>query len=148
MDFSKVVSVSGKGGLFKVIKPTRTGVLLESLDKKKQRMVAGTMRKVSALSDIAIYTTSEKESAPLKKVLKKIYAEFADDLGVSSTSQPGELKAFLKHILSDYDESRVYVSDIKKMINWYAVLLREAPQLLQQEETETPGESADEPESE
>lgn len=131
MEYNEIASVAGKGGLFKVVKPTRTGVILESLDENKQKLVAGATQRISVLSDISIYTTTQEGSAPLEDVFKKIFAEFGDDPGVTSTSDSDELKAFIKHILPDYDESRVYVSDIKKLVNWYGYMLKYAPELLQ-----------------
>lgn len=132
MDYSDIASVAGKGGLFKIVKPTRTGVILESLDDKKQKLVASATQRISVLSDISIYTTDQEGSKPLEDIFRKINEEFDDDLGVTATSEPDELKAFLKHILPDYDEQRVYVSDIKKVVNWYNALRENAPELLKE----------------
>ncbi|QSE97676.1 DUF5606 family protein [Fulvivirga lutea] len=136
MEYSEIASVSGKGGLFKVVKPTRTGVILESLDDKKQKLVASATQRISVLSDISIYTTTQEGSIPLEDVYKKIYSEFKDDLGVTQTSDPDELKAFIKHVIPEYDEARVYVSDIKKLVNWYGSLLQYAPELLMEKKKE------------
>ncbi len=130
MEFKDIASVSGKGGLFKIVSPTRSGVILESLDKYKKRFIAGVHNKVSVLEEISLYTKSSKGSEPLKDVLQIIYKEFGDDPGVEGGSSGDEYKAFLKHILPTYDESRVYVSDIKKVVSWYHILLNEAPDLL------------------
>lgn len=132
MEYSDVASLSGKGGLFKVVKPTRTGVILESMDDQKQRMAASASQRISVLSDISIYTTDQEGSTPLEDVFKKIYKEFDNDLGVTPTSDNDELKAFIKHIIPNYDEQRVYVSDIKKLIKWYNTLYQEAPELLKE----------------
>ncbi|MEM9856262.1 MAG: DUF5606 domain-containing protein [Bacteroidota bacterium] len=142
MEYSDIASVSGKGGLFKIVKPTRTGVILEALDASKKKLVAGATQRVSVLSDISIYTTNQEGSAPLGDVFKKIKEEFDDDPGVTSTSDPDELKAFLKHILPEYDEDRVYVSDIKKLVNWYKNVYDHVPELLTKEENDTETEEA------
>ncbi|UII23083.1 DUF5606 family protein [Fulvivirga ligni] len=134
MEYSDIASVSGKGGLFKIVKPTRTGVILESLDDKKQKLVASATQRISVLSDISIYTTDQEGSIPLGDVFKKIFNEFDDDLGVTSTSEPDELKAFIKHIIPNYDDQRVYVSDIKKVINWYNALRANAPDVLKEQD--------------
>lgn len=133
MEYSEIASVAGKGGLFKVVKPTRTGVILESLDDSKQKLVAGATQRISVLSDISIYTTTQEGSVPLAEVFKKIKAEFGNDLGVTPTSDADELKAFIKHILPDYDQDRVYVSDIKKLVNWYGSVMQYAPELIVEE---------------
>ena len=119
MKFSDLAAVSGKGGLFKVLKPTRTGAILETLDGSGKKLVVGMQAKVSILSDISIYTTDGEGSVPLQEVFRKVHKEFSGDTGLNSGSEPDELKSFLKFILPNYDEERVYVSDIKKLVNWY-----------------------------
>lgn len=136
MDFSDIAAVSGKGGLFKVVSPTRTGVILETLDGTNKKMVANMQTKVSILSDISIYTTDQEGAVPLGEVMQKIHKEFNGDTGLTSGSDPDELKAFLKFILPDYDESRVYVSDIKKLVTWYNIIAEKFPEVL----TEKPAE--------
>lgn len=132
MDFSDIASVSGKGNLFKIINPTRTGVILESMDEHKKKMVATMHNKVSILSEISIYTTDAEGAVPLEDVMRKIHKEFSGDTDLDKNSSPDELKAFLKFILPDYDESRVYVSDIKKVVSWYDQLVKEAPEVLEE----------------
>ena len=134
MDFSEIASVSGKGGLFKIVSPTRNGVILESLDAEKKKLIAGIRMKVSVLSDISIYTTDAEGAVPLEQVMTKIHEEFEGDTGLTSSSDPDELKAFLRHILPDYDEDKVYVSDMKKLVTWYNKLSRDHPELFEAKE--------------
>ncbi|MEQ6167467.1 MULTISPECIES: DUF5606 domain-containing protein [unclassified Ekhidna] len=136
MDFSDIASVSGKGTLFKVIQPTRTGVILESLDEHKKKMVATMHNKVSILSEISIYTTDAEGAVPLEDVMRKIHKEFDGDTDLDKNSSSEELKAFLKFILPDYDEGRVYVSDIKKVVSWYDQLVKQAPEVLVEKKEE------------
>ena len=139
MDFKDIAAVSGKGGLFKVVKPTKTGVILESLDDNKAKLVTTLNQKVSVLAEISVYSTGEQETIALNEVFWKIKEEFDDDPGVDKTSDPEELKSFLAHILPDYDRERVYVSDIKKIVSWYQIVYQFAPELLvesQEEEKE------------
>ena len=137
MEIKDIAAVSGKGGLFKVIKPTKTGVILESLDDAKAKLVTTMSQKVSVLAEISIYITGEKESIPLQEVFVKIKNEFGDDPGVDKNSDPDELKSFLAHIMPDYDKDRVYVSDIKKIVNWYLIVYQYAPELLEEVKEET-----------
>lgn len=130
MEFKDIAAVSGKGGLFKILKPTKSGVILESLDDKKARLVATVHNKISVLEEISIYTHTSEGTTPLKEVFYTINKEFGDDTGLDRNSDSDELKSFFGHILKDYDEDRVYVSDIKKMVTWYNVLVKEAPELL------------------
>lgn len=132
MTLSDIASVSGKGGLFKVLAPTKSGVILESLDAAKTRLVASSNQRISILSEISIYTNTKEGSTPLLDVLKKIKATYGNDTGVDSESDSNELKAFLKSVLPDYDESRVYVSDMKKLVKWYALLLEVATEIFEE----------------
>lgn len=136
MDFKDIASVAGKPGLYKVVAPTRSGVILESLDDQKKKLIAGPSHRVSVLSDISIYTTTTEGAEPLEDVMKKIYKEFDDDPGVDSNSSKEELYAFLEFILPDLDKTRVYPSDIKKLVSWYKVIYAEAQELLKEEKKE------------
>src|SRR5690349_8837779 len=133
MKLNEIASVSGKGGLFKIVGTTKAGLILESLDASKTKLVTGGSHKISVLNEISIYTNTKEGTAPLADVLKKIHAEFGTDPGVDSESEASELKAFLKSVLPDYDEQRVYVSDIKKLVKWYATLVSEVPEIFKEE---------------
>ena len=130
MELKDLASISGKGGLFKVLKPGKAGMILESLDDPKQRLVANPNMKLSLLDEISIYTTTKEGTIPLGDVLRKIQQEFPEDLGIDSNSDPVELKSFMKAVLPEYDESRVYVSDIKKLLKWFEAIRKVAPELL------------------
>ncbi len=132
MTIADIATVSGKGGLFKVLAPTKSGVILESLDDAKTRMVATSNHRLSLLNEISIYTTTKEGNTPLEDVLKKIQKDFGDDTGVDGNSDSDELKAFLKSVLPEYDENRVYVSDIKKLVKWYEVIRKYAPEVLKE----------------
>lgn len=140
MEFKDIAAVSGKGGLFKVVNPTRTGAVLESLEDGK-KLVVGMQAKVSVLSDISIYTTDGEGAVPLIDVMTKIHEEFAGDTDLDKNSDPEELKSFLKHILPTFDEDRVYVSDIKKLVTWYNQLAQLAPEILTPTKEEKPKKS-------
>jgi len=134
MTLDDVATISGKGGLFKVFKPAKTGVVLESLDEAKTKLVATPNHKLSILSEISIYTTTKEGTVALADVLKKIHTSFGDDLGLDSDADGAELKSFLKSVLPEYDENRVYVSDIKKLVKWYSVLMKYAPEIVTAQE--------------
>jgi hypothetical protein len=136
MELSEIASISGKGGLFKVLKPGKSGVLLESLDATKTRIVASATQRLSLLSEISIYTTTKEGTVSLEEVLKKIYKDFNNDLGVDGDSEASELKSFLKSVLPEFDENRVYVSDIKKLVKWYGLLLEVAPEIFEDKKEE------------
>ena len=130
MEYKDLASVAGKGGLYQIIKPTKSGVILESLDAKKSKLIAGANHRVSILEEISIYTTDQDESVALTKILHTIHGEFEGDPGVDGSSSNEELRAFFNHVLPTHDEERVYPSDIKKVVSWYKNVLEHAPELL------------------
>ena len=136
MEFSEIASISGKSGLYKILKPGKSAVVLEAMDATKTKIVAGATHRVSVLNEISIYTTTKEGTVPLAEVLRKINEQFGSDLGIDGESDPTELRAFLKSVLPEFDEQRVYVSDIKKLIKWYSILLTEAPEILKSAEKE------------
>ncbi len=147
MNFKDLATVAGKPGLFKILKPSRTGVILESMDAKKTKLVAGMSQRVSILSDISIYTLTEEGAEPLESVMQKIEAEFQGDLGLDANPDDAELRAFMKHILPEVDEARVYTSDIKKLITWYNLIRMQAPEVLNKSEEEKAEDSTSEDKS-
>jgi hypothetical protein len=136
MEFKEIATVSGKGGLFKVLNPTRSGVILESLDEKKSKLIVNANSKVSILHEISIYTTDNEGTVALEDVMRKVHKEFAGDTGLTKNSDNEELKSFLKHVLPTYDADRVYVSDIKKLVNWYSILVDVAPEVFEEPKEE------------
>ncbi|MFH4967617.1 DUF5606 domain-containing protein [Gaetbulibacter sp. M240] len=121
MSLEKVLSISGKPGLYKLITQTRGGFIAESLVDKK-RMSVGIQQNVSILSDIAIYTLTEE--VPLAEVFKKIQSK-ENGRKASVNPKDGKLKLeeYFFDVLPEYDEDRVYASDIKKVIQWYNLLV-------------------------
>jgi hypothetical protein len=134
MTLADIATIAGKGGLYKILKPTKSGMILESLDDAKTKIVATPNHRLSVLSEISIYTTTKEGTVALLDVLKKIQAEYGNDPGLDETADNAELKAFLKSILPEFDETRVYVSDIKKLVKWYSILLMHAPEIFIPEE--------------
>lgn len=121
MDLKDIIAISGQSGLFKFISQGRQGIIVESFSDKKRTCVYAT-QKVNSLSDIAIYT--DDKEVPLADVFKNIYEKENGGEAISYKSSPEELKKYMAEILPDYNRERVYVSDIKKVINWYNILLK------------------------
>ncbi|WP_018344723.1 DUF5606 domain-containing protein [Cytophaga aurantiaca] len=130
MELREVAAVSGRGGLFKILKPTKNGVILEAIDASKKRFVAGANERVSILNEISIYTTDKEGSVALETILQKINAKYGADTKITPKSSDDELGAFLASVLPDYDREKVYLSDIKKLANWYAILFANFPEVL------------------
>jgi hypothetical protein len=119
MDLSKILSISGKHGLFQVVSQLKNAVLVESLIDKK-RFPAFAHEKISSLKEISVFTTGEDK--PLKDILKALYDKFEGKAAINTKSDDKSLKAFFLEVVPDYDQDRVYSSDIKKIINWYNML--------------------------
>jgi hypothetical protein len=111
-----ILAISGKGGLFKFIAQARNGIVVESLEDKKRHVAPATAR-VSSLVDIAIFT--QDEEVPLADIFFKIHAKSEGKETLSHKASAAELKSFFEELVPDYDEDRVYVSDIKKVFQWY-----------------------------
>ena len=122
MNIDGIIAVSGKPGLYKVIGQTKNGVIVTSLSDGK-KLAMSSSSKMSALQDIAIYTYAEE--IPLVDVLEKIRIKEEGKAAIGHKSSAAVLTDYFRTILDDYDEDRVYPSDIKKVISWYNTLQRE-----------------------
>ncbi len=120
MDISKILSISGRPGLWEMKAQTRGGVLAESLlDGKK--IPVNIKHNISILSEIAIYTYAEE--VPLREVFQKIGEKENFQKSIDPKSSKNELTTYFREILPNFDEDRVYASDIKKVIQWYNLLI-------------------------
>ena len=120
MTLDKILSISGKPGLFKIVTQTRSGLVAESLIDGKKTSV-NVHSNVSILSEIAVYTLTEE--LPLREVLKKIMEkENGGPTTISHKDPKIKLEEYFFEVLPDYDEDRVYASDIKKIVQWYNLL--------------------------
>ncbi len=115
-----ILAISGQPGLYKLVSNTKNGIIVENLETKKRTPSYATA-KVSALEDIAIYT-EDGDDKPLNEVLLKIKEKEGGEQALSHKLGNNELKAYFDEIMADYDKERVYVSDIKKVIQWYNIL--------------------------
>ena len=121
MSLEKVLSISGKPGLYKMTKQTRSGFLAESLLDQKKISVSA-RHNVSLLTEIAIYTLTKE--VPLREIFEKIATKEDGKQTISHKVPKVELEEFFFGVLPDYDEDRVYPSDIKKVVQWYNLLVK------------------------
>jgi hypothetical protein len=119
MNIEKILAISGKPGLFELKIQTRSGFVAESLiDGKK--ITVGLRSNVSLLSEISMYTYNEEK--PLVEVMRAIAIKENEGPALSHKEDNNKLLSYFKEVLPDYDEERVYASDIKKVLNWYNIL--------------------------
>ena len=119
MELKEIFSINGMGGLYKVASQTRSGFIMESLADGKKIPVS-TNHRVSSLGDISVFTS--KDDLPLAQVLKTIHAKTNGTVSVDLKADNDTLKNYFKTILENFDDQRVYASDIKKMLSWYLIL--------------------------
>lgn len=119
MNLEKILSISGKPGLYVLKVQTRTGFVAESLTDGK-KITVNLKSNVSLLSEISIYTYNGEK--PLAEIMNIIASKEKFGQALSHKEDNVTLLNYFKEILPDYDEERVYASDVKKILNWYNIL--------------------------
>lgn len=120
MDLSKVLSITGKGGLFLLVSKGKNCFIVESLEDGK-RFPAFSHDGVANLENISIFT--EDEDVTLQSVFQSIYKKENGGLCGIKLSDNNAIKAYFAEVLPNYDRERVYVSNIKKVLTWYNILI-------------------------
>lgn len=133
MELRTVLSISGKPGLFKLIAHRKNGVVVESLIDGNRTSIPATAN-VSSLGDIAIYTYEEE--VPLREVFKAMAEVTEGKEAISHKSSKDQLEDFFGEVLPKFDQERVYASDIKKVVQWFNILVKnDLLSLLDEEES-------------
>lgn len=129
ISYKDLAAVAGKPGLFRILKPTRSGVILESLDDQKKKFVAGINQRVSILQEISVYTTDQEGVIGLPEVFNRIHTQFNGVLPIDQKAEGAELGSFLSTVVPAFDRDKVYTSDIRKLVSWYTILHERMPSL-------------------
>lgn len=119
MQLEKIISISGKPGLYKLVSQLRNGFIIEDVSTKKKVSI-GNSSQVSLLDNIAMFTLDKE--VPLFEVFENIAKKYDYKEAIAHKSKDEELKAFMSDVLPNYDETRVYASDMKKLAQWYNIL--------------------------
>ncbi len=120
----KILAISGKPGLYKVVSRGRQNLVVETLDDNKKRMPAFASDKIISLNDIAMYT--DDDDIPLKNVLKLIFDKEVGkpiDMDVKKADREA-LREYFAQVLPNFDRDRVHDSDIRKLLQWYNIIVR------------------------
>ena len=133
MNLTGIIAISGRPGLYKVIAQGKNNIIVESLIDNK-RFPAYATDKISALDDISIYTYDE--DAPLKDLLSAIYKKEDGKMCPSHKESLTVLQNYLLELLPNYDQERVYSSDVKKMFQWYNLLHKSGNLKMEEEAAE------------
>ena len=121
MKISDILVIAGKPGLYKIIASSKKNLVVESMLDGKRTSVTGSAR-VSSLGDITMYTF--KEDIPLRDILNNIYKKTnANKAPGHNSSSSQEIKDFVDGTVADLDHDRIYNSDLKKLVQWYNILL-------------------------
>ena len=137
-----ILAISGKPGLYKLVRQGKNMLIVESQEKKK-RVPAYAHDKVISLGDIAMYTV--EDDIPLGDVLESLKAKTeGKPVDIKSFKDDSEVRAFFKEVLPEFDEDRVYTADIKKLFTWYNQLLAAGITDFKDAEEETAEEAAEE----
>jgi hypothetical protein len=118
-DLKKIISVSGKPGIYKILATGRSAVIVESLIDGKKVPVP-TTQKISTLAEISIFTT--EEDVLLKEVLTKMKDYYKGEVSIDGKSDKKVLRDEVKKFLPNYDADRVHDSDLRKLFSWYNIL--------------------------
>ena len=119
MNLTGIIAISGKPGLFKVVAQGKNNIIVESLEDRK-RVPAYSTDRISALDDISIYTYDEDK--PLKEIYTALFEKEKGGITISHKEDLSKLSTYLMEVLPNYDQERVYPSDIKKLFQWYNLL--------------------------
>lgn len=119
MELNEILSVSGKPGLYKLVSTNKSNIIAQALGTQK-KLAINASAKISALSDISIYTYAD--DIPLAEVFSMIYRKEKGGAAINHKLSAAELRAYMESVLPDYDEERVYDSDLRKLFNWYNIL--------------------------
>lgn len=121
MELKDVVSIGGIGGLHKIVGQRPTGLIVETLDEQKKRFPTNLTQKISILDDISIYTIDGE--VRLKDVLQSIREKEQAGAGIPGKKDNEDtIRSFIETVLPNYDKERVYISDLKKLVQWYGIL--------------------------
>jgi len=120
MTLKDILVVSGHGGLFKYVSQGRNSIVVENLSDNKRTNIPASS-KFNMLEEIVVFT--EEKEIPLGEVLEKIYKKEDGGAAIHYKSPDAELKKYFFEVLPDYDKDRVYISDIRKILRWYNLLI-------------------------
>jgi len=119
IDLTGIISISGQPGLFKIVAQSKNGIIVEGLtDKKRLNVYAST--KVSTLSDISMFTTGDDK--PLEEIMTNVFEKEKGGAAIDNKADDKAIEAYFALVLPEYDKDRVYVSNMRKLINWYNAL--------------------------
>ena len=144
MQYREIVAVTGLGGLFQLIASKQDGAIVRSLEDKSTKFVSSRVHNFTPLESIEVFTTGDNVN--LAEVFKAMQDQEAKTAPVDSKADNNAIKSYFKSVFPTFDEERVYVSDMKKMVKWYTIL--KSNDLLRFDEVAEDGQETDGPAAE
>ncbi|SDF16977.1 DUF5606 family protein [Chitinophaga filiformis] len=120
MQYREIVAVTGLGGLFQLIASKQDGAIVRSLEDKSTKFVSSRVHNFTPLESIEVFTTGDNVN--LAEVFKAMQDQESKTAPVDAKADNNAIKSYFKSVFPTFDEERVYVSDMKKMVKWYAIL--------------------------
>ena len=138
-----ILAISGKPGLYKLVSRAKNSLIVEILDETHRRLPAFAADRITSLADIAMYT--DGDDVPLGKVLENMkQLEESKEASINYKKASGdELREYFAKVLPNFDRERVHVSDIKKLIQWYNILVNNGVTDFENDMQPTPGDNID-----
>jgi hypothetical protein len=143
MELREIAAISGKPGLYQILKPSKAGVIVETIDENHTRFLAAATSKISILSEITMYTTDAKGAITLREVFANIQKQFGDNMTLTAKSDGADLHELMATVVPDYDRDKVYTSDLKKLVTWYSILHKYAPEAFDEPAVDAPSEATE-----
>jgi len=122
MNLERIIAVGGRSGLFKMIANQKNGLLLEDLHDQKRSFVSGRLNQFTPLESISIYVNTEEGTVALSKVFENMLALLPEQTVPAHDAAPSLLRGYLLQVLPEHDTDKVLISDIRKMVKWFAFL--------------------------
>lgn len=133
IDLKGIIAISGQPGLYKIVAQSKNGIIVEHLSDQKRTHIQASTR-VSNLAEISMFTTSEDK--PIEAIMGTIFEKTEGGAAIDAKGSDAEITAYFESILPDYDKERVYISNMRKLIQWYNTL--HATGQLKRKSEETP----------
>ena len=130
MNYKEILTISGKGGLFRLVSRSKNNAIVESLTDHTRHPLFMS-NKASSVEEIYLFT--EEDSLPLKEVLQKIHAYTGGGKAIDPKAPEAEVRKYMEAVLPEYDRSRVHYSDMKRLFSWYNILPENGLLVLEEE---------------
>jgi hypothetical protein len=122
MNLDKLIAISGRSGLFRMVSNQSNGLIVEDLETKKRGFVSGRLHQFTPLESISIYVQADEQTVELKKVFELMAANLETYPLAQPNDAPAAIRAYFTNVLPQHDQDKVLISDIKKMLKWFGFL--------------------------